>query len=64
MKRIKNFYKKATKSLSKENLYSSLSSYGIGVFANKDFKVNDVVMEIPANYTISSFDEIFPYKDV
>jgi len=64
MKRVKNFYKKATKSLSKGNLYSSLSSYGVGVFANKDFKTNDVVMEIPANYTISSFDIIFPYKEI
>lgn len=50
--------------LSKENLYASLSSYGVGLFTNKEFKVNDVVMEIPANYTISSYDMIFPYKDV
>lgn len=64
MKRIKQFYKKATKLLSKENLFASLSSYGVGVFANKDFKVNDVVMEIPSNYTISSFDMIFPYHEV
>lgn len=64
MKRIKNFYKKATKSLSKGNLYASLSSYGVGLFTNKELKVNDVVLEIPANSTISSFDMIFPYKDI
>jgi hypothetical protein len=64
MKRIKNFYKKATKTMSKGNLYSSLSSYGIGLFTNKEFKTNDVVLEIPANFTISSFDMIFPYKEV
>jgi hypothetical protein len=41
-----------------------LSSYGIGLFTNKEFKTNDVVLEIPANFTISSFDMIFPYKEV
>jgi len=50
--------------LSNERLYASVSYHGVGLFANKDFKPNDVAMEIPANYTISCFDEIFPYKDI
>lgn len=61
---MKNFYKKATKLLSNEKLYASVSYYGVGLFANKDFKANDVAMEVPANYTISSFDIVFPYKEI
>lgn len=50
--------------LSNDRLYSSISSYGIGTFANKNLKPNEIVMEIPANYTISSFDRFFPYMDL
>lgn len=50
--------------LSNERLYASVSYHGVGLFANKDFKANDVAMEVPANYTISSFDIIFPYKEI
>lgn len=50
--------------LSNERLYASVSYHGVGLFANKDFKPNDVAMEVPANYTISSFDIVFPYKDI
>lgn len=49
---------------SAERLYASVSYHGVGLFANKDFKPNEAAMEIPANYTISSFDFIFPYKDI
>jgi len=50
--------------LSNERLYASVSYHGVGLFANKDFKANEVAMEVPSNYTISSFDMIFPYKDI
>lgn len=50
--------------LSNERLYASVSYHGVGLFANKDFKANDVAMEVPANYTISSFDVVFPYKEI
>ena len=49
---------------SNETLYASVSHYGIGAFANKNFKPNEHVMEIPANYTISCFDSYFPYMDL
>jgi hypothetical protein len=49
--------------LSQERLYASMSYYGVGTFANKELKMNDVAMEIGANYTISSFDNYFPYME-
>ena len=50
--------------LSNDKLYASVSYHGVGLFANKNFKTNEVAMEIPANYTISSYDNIFPYRDI
>lgn len=49
---------------SNDTLYASISSYGIGVFTNKNLKPNENAMEIPANYTISCFDRFFPYMDI
>lgn len=49
---------------SNDTLFSSVSTYGIGTFANKNLKPNEYVMEIPANYTISSFDRLFPHMDL
>ena len=49
---------------SNDTLYASVSHYGIGTFANKELKANEHVMEIPANYTISCFDNIFPHMDL
>jgi hypothetical protein len=45
----------------KDRLYASISHHGVGTFCNKDLKANDIVMEISGNYTISSFDNHFPY---
>ena len=50
--------------LSNDRLYASVSYHGVGLFANKNFKPNEVAMEIPANFTISTFDPFFPYKDI
>lgn len=49
---------------SQDKLYASISHYGIGTFSSKAFKPNEAVMEIEANYTISSFDNFFPYMDL
>lgn len=49
---------------SNDTIYAGVSDYGIGTFANRDIKPNEHVMEIPANYTISSFDSFFPYMDI
>lgn len=49
---------------SNNSLYASVSNYGIGTFSNKNFKPNEHVMEIPANYTISCFDNFFPHMDL
>lgn len=49
---------------SNNSLYASVSNYGIGTFANKNFKPNEHIMEIPANYTISCFDNYFPHMDL
>ncbi len=62
--RLRNFYKKAVKMFSNDNLSAAISFFGIGTFCNKKFKPNDVVMEVAGNYTISSFDNIFPYFNV
>lgn len=48
---------------SNDTLYASISSYGVGAFVNKNFKPNEHVMEIPANYTISCYDNYFPYME-
>jgi hypothetical protein len=50
--------------LSQDRLYSSISYYGVGAFANKDLKMNDIAMEITANHTISTFDTYFPYINI
>ena len=63
-RRIKLFYKRAIEILSKNTTYPSVSHYGIGVFANKNFRTNEVIMEIPSNFTISSFDNTFPYMNL
>lgn len=49
---------------SNDTLYSSVSHYGIGTFTNKNLRANEHAMEVPANYTISSFDRFFPYMDI
>jgi hypothetical protein len=49
---------------SNNTLYASISHYGIGTFTSKDLKPNEAVMEIPANYTISCFDNYFPYMEM
>jgi hypothetical protein len=49
--------------LSQDRLYAAISYHGVGTYANKDLKPNEVAMEITANYTISSYDNIFPHFD-
>jgi hypothetical protein len=48
---------------SKNNLFASISHHGVGTFCTKDLKPNDAAMEIEGNYTISSYDNFFPYLD-
>jgi hypothetical protein len=62
--RIKNFYNRAVSLFSNNKTYASVSHYGVGVFANKNFKTNEVIMEVTSNFTISSFDDTFPYMDI
>ena len=50
--------------LSSGKLYSTLGHWGVGVFANKTLRTNDVVMEVMANQTVSSFDDVFPYMNI
>lgn len=62
--RIRNFYKKATSMLSNDRLYAAVSYHGIGLYASKPLKPNEIAMEIPANYTISSFDRLYPLPEL
>jgi hypothetical protein len=49
---------------STDKLYASVSQFGIGTFANKNLRPEEDIMSIPANYTISCFDNYFPHMDL
>lgn len=46
-----------------DSIYASVSYFGVGVFCRDDVKIGDVVMEMPLNYTISSFHDYFPHMN-
>ena len=57
---MKRFYGKAIDQLSNKKLYSKQNEYGLGVYASSDSIWGSSILEIINEYTIASFDSIFP----